>query len=70
MTDTELDTPSPAASAKPCRPRLAAGHRRILHRRLDRRGRHRDRGSSGWFDRGFVTYSNDAKTDMLGVCAR
>ncbi len=24
-------------------------------------------GSSAWFDRGFVTYSNDAKTDMLGV---
>ncbi|GAB1461380.1 nicotinamide-nucleotide amidase [Thauera sp.] len=24
-------------------------------------------GSSGWFDRGFVTYSNAAKTDMLGV---
>ena len=24
-------------------------------------------GSSQWFDRGFVTYSNDAKQDMLGV---
>jgi nicotinamide-nucleotide amidase len=24
-------------------------------------------GSSGWFDRGFVTYSNAAKTEMLGV---
>ncbi|MEW6165786.1 MAG: nicotinamide-nucleotide amidohydrolase family protein [Pseudomonadota bacterium] len=24
-------------------------------------------GSSGWFDRGFVTYTNAAKTDMLGV---
>jgi len=24
-------------------------------------------GSSAWFDRGFVTYSNAAKTDMLGV---
>jgi nicotinamide-nucleotide amidase len=24
-------------------------------------------GSSQWFDRGFVTYSNEAKTDMLGV---
>ena len=24
-------------------------------------------GSSGWFERGFVTYSNQAKTDMLGV---
>lgn len=24
-------------------------------------------GSSAWFDRGFVTYSNGAKQDMLGV---
>ena len=24
-------------------------------------------GSSQWFDRGFVTYSNEAKQDMLGV---
>ncbi len=24
-------------------------------------------GSSAWFERGFVTYSNDAKTQMLGV---
>jgi nicotinamide-nucleotide amidase len=24
-------------------------------------------GSSGWFDRGFVTYTNAAKTEMLGV---
>lgn len=24
-------------------------------------------GSSGWFDRGFVTYSNEAKQEMLGV---
>nr|WP_229507067.1 CinA family protein [Pseudoduganella rivuli] len=24
-------------------------------------------GSSAWFDRGFVTYSNDAKAAMLGV---
>ncbi|MCB1735399.1 MAG: nicotinamide-nucleotide amidohydrolase family protein [Gammaproteobacteria bacterium] len=24
-------------------------------------------GSSTWFDRGFVTYSNEAKQDMLGV---
>jgi nicotinamide-nucleotide amidase len=24
-------------------------------------------GSSGWFDRGFVTYSNAAKSQMLGV---
>jgi nicotinamide-nucleotide amidase len=26
-------------------------------------------GSSGWFDRGFVTYTNDAKQQMLGVPA-
>lgn len=26
-------------------------------------------GSSDWFDRGFVTYSNDAKREMLGVPA-
>jgi nicotinamide-nucleotide amidase len=24
-------------------------------------------GSSAWFERGFVTYSNDAKRDLLGV---
>ena len=24
-------------------------------------------GSSSWFERGFVTYSNEAKADMLGV---
>ena len=27
-------------------------------------------GSSGWFDRGFVTYSNEAKMEMLGVRRR
>ncbi|OYT91431.1 MAG: damage-inducible protein CinA [Burkholderiales bacterium PBB3] len=26
-------------------------------------------GSSQWFERGFVTYSNEAKTDLLGVDA-
>jgi nicotinamide-nucleotide amidase len=26
-------------------------------------------GSSDWFERGFVTYSNDAKTQMIGVPA-
>ncbi len=26
-------------------------------------------GSSAWFERGFITYSNAAKTDMLGVDA-
>lgn len=24
-------------------------------------------GSSGWFERGFITYANDAKREMLGV---
>jgi nicotinamide-nucleotide amidase len=27
-------------------------------------------GSSGWFERGFVTYSNEAKTTMVGVPAK
>ena len=27
-------------------------------------------GSSAWFERGFVTYSNDAKTELLGVPER
>jgi nicotinamide-nucleotide amidase len=27
----------------------------------------RTAGSSGWYDRGFVTYSNEAKVDLLGV---
>ena len=27
-------------------------------------------GSSDWFERGFVTYSNEAKTEALGVGAR
>jgi nicotinamide-nucleotide amidase len=26
-------------------------------------------GSSGWVDRGFVTYSNEAKVELLGVAA-
>ena len=26
-------------------------------------------GSSAWFERGFVTYANEAKTEMLGVPA-
>jgi nicotinamide-nucleotide amidase len=26
-------------------------------------------GSSDWFDRGFITYSNEAKREMLGVSA-
>ncbi|QET00623.1 MULTISPECIES: CinA family protein [Cupriavidus] len=27
-------------------------------------------GSSGWFERGFVTYSNEAKSTMIGVPAK
>ena len=27
-------------------------------------------GSSAWFERGFVTYSNEAKTELLGVDAQ
>jgi nicotinamide-nucleotide amidase len=27
-------------------------------------------GSAKWFDRGFVTYSNEAKRELLGVSAR
>jgi|SRR6185503_17190902 len=27
-------------------------------------------GSSGWFERGFITYSNESKAAMLGVRAR
>ena len=27
-------------------------------------------GSSAWFERGFVTYSNDAKRELLGVSAQ
>lgn len=27
-------------------------------------------GSSGWFERGFVTYTNEAKREMLGVKAK
>ncbi|MDB5744101.1 MAG: CinA domain protein [Polaromonas sp.] len=26
-------------------------------------------GSSNWFERGFVTYSNEAKTELLGIAA-
>ncbi len=43
-------------------------HRRKLHRRNGRRGDHRGaRVVSAVFDRGFVTYSNAAKVEMLGV---
>ena len=27
-------------------------------------------GSSNWFDRGFVTYSNQSKCDLLGVAKK
>jgi nicotinamide-nucleotide amidase len=51
------------------RPQPAPGDGQIVHRRA--RGRRPDRvpGSSDVFDRGFVTYSNAAKTDQLGVPA-
>ncbi len=26
-------------------------------------------GCSGWFDRGFITYSDESKQELLGVCA-
>jgi len=38
-----------------------------VHRGPGRRGDHRFAGSSGWFERGFVTYSNRAKIEQLGV---
>ena len=46
-----------------------ARHRRILHRRPDRRRADRHRRLVGVVDRGFVTYSNEAKMEMLGVSA-
>lgn len=43
-------------------------HRRILYRRLGGASNHYTAaGSSAWFERGFVTYANEAKVDMLGV---
>ena len=31
------------------------------------RGNYQASGSSEWFDRGYVTYSNDSKIELLGV---
>jgi nicotinamide-nucleotide amidase len=53
---------------KALKARHDAGNSRVLHWR-----RHRTctitkvAGSSDWFDRGFVTYSNMSKEEMLGV---
>jgi len=38
-----------------------------VHRWLGSQGSDRFAGSSVWFDRGFVTYSNASKYEMLGV---
>ena len=38
-----------------------------MHGRLGGKGMHRSGGSSHWFERGFVTYSNPAKEGLLGV---
>jgi nicotinamide-nucleotide amidase len=40
-----------------------------LYRRADRRPADRDPGLSDVVERGFVTYSNAAKTEQLGVPA-
>ena len=47
--------------------RHVGGDRRVLHRRAVAGAITAIAGSSGWFDRGFVTYSNEAKMEMLGV---
>lgn len=44
-----------------------AGNRRILHGYRVAQTLTAISGSSTWFDRGFVSYSNAAKIDMLGV---
>ena len=48
---------------------LDARDRRKLHRRADRGACTELSGSSLWFERGFVIYSNAAKTELLGVDA-
>ena len=47
--------------------RLAPGGSRKLHRGLIAASCTQVEGSSDWFERGFVTYSNAAKTELLGV---
>ena len=49
--------------------RPARGHRRILHRRRVASALTDVPGSSQWFERGYVTYSNEAKVQDLGVDA-
>ena len=46
---------------------LARRHRGILHRRLIAACLTEVAGSSDVVDRGFVTYANEAKRDLLGV---
>jgi hypothetical protein len=45
----------------------SACHGRILHRRLGGPSDHSHGRQFGWFERGFVTYANEAKVGMLGV---
>lgn len=67
MTDTELDTLARAVGAA-----LAQHGWRLATAESCTGGWIAEAvtaigGSSAWFDRGFVTYSNDAKIDLLGV---
>ena len=57
LADTLLHKKLKLATAESCTGGLIAGACTDLS------------GSSNWFERGFVTYSNQAKTDMLGVAA-
>ncbi len=40
---------------------------RVLYRRLAGESHYRHRRKLRWFERGFVTYSNEAKAQMIGV---
>ncbi len=55
LADTLLHKKLKLATAESCTGGLIAGACTDLS------------GSSAWFERGFVTYSNEAKTEMLGV---
>ena len=57
LADTLLHKKLKLATAESCTGGLIAGACTDLS------------GSSNWFERGFVSYSNEAKTDMLGVDA-
>jgi hypothetical protein len=46
---------------------IDGGDRRIVHGRADCGAITDIAGSSGWFDRGFVTYSDEAKVEMLAL---